>query len=306
MSTAPTTTTGTALGNRLARRPWRWELVRRLVREKPLATFGGVVLFIMALVAIFADFIAPASPFFMRTDMQVVPPGGQFLMGTDQFGRDIYSRVVHGARVSMTVGLSVVFLGTGFATVIGSVSGFVGGKLDTGLQRIVDAVMAIPALILLLTIMAMLGPGLVNVILALSLRDAVTQSRIIRGAVIAIRENQYIEAAHAIGASPLQVLVRHIVPNVFAPVLVVATLTLGSAILAEASLSFLGYGVPQPIPSWGGMLSREGRAFLTLAPWMAIFPGLALSLAVFGINVLGDGLRDILDPRLRGSAGRIR
>lgn len=309
MSTAPTTVSEVSLGQGASQRFRRrsfWAFLRRLAREKPLGAFGGVLMLFMALVAVFADVIATGSPYVMRPTFQVLPPSGEFFMGTDQFGRDIFSRVVHGARVSMTVGLSVVIFGTGLATILGAASGFVGGKIDTALQRVVDAVMAIPSLILLLTIMAMLGPGLLNVILALSFRDAVTQSRIVRGAVIGIREHQYVEAAQALGASPFHVLTRHVMPNVFGPVMVVATITLGSAVLAEASLSFLGYGVPQPIPSWGGMLSREGRAFLTMAPWMAIFPGLALSLAVFGINMLGDALRDILDPRLRGSSGRIR
>ncbi|MCX6021448.1 MAG: ABC transporter permease [Chloroflexi bacterium] len=233
-------------------------------------------------------------------------PTEGFFLGTDNFGLDMWSRLLHGARVSLSVAVATVLIGTTLATLLGAFTGYAGGKIDIVIGRFVDAFMSLPQLVVLLTIMAVLGPGLVNVIIALSARAAITESRIVRSAIVSVKQLQYIDAARALGASPARILFLHALPNVMAPIIIIATTALGSAILAEASLSFLGAGVPPAAPTWGGMLSSEGRRFMIVAPWMAIFPGLALSLAVFGINVLGDGLRDVFDPRLRGGSGRFK
>ncbi|MBI4495653.1 MAG: ABC transporter permease [Deltaproteobacteria bacterium] len=278
----------------------------RLVREKPLGAFGGVLVLLVIVAAALAGVISP----YPRDEMHIIdklqPPSAKYLMGTDHFGRDLFTRILYGAQTSIIVGFGVVLFGTTTATVMSLVSGYFGGLFDTLFQRIVDAVMALPGLVLLLTIMSILGPGLPNVILALSLTGAFTQSRTIRSAVLSTKENQYIDAARAMGAGSIRILLVHILPNVFAPIIIIATAALGAAILAEASLSFLGFGVVEPIPSWGRMLSQDARFFMVEAPWMAIFPGIALSMAIFGFNMLGDGLRDVLDPRLRGGGGRIR
>ncbi len=274
-----------------------------LVQHKPLATFGGAVMLIMLFVALFADVLAPYDPVEPNMAARLRAPDSSHLLGTDQLGRDELSRIIYGAQISLFVGLGAVLIGTSGATIIGGVSGYFGGKVDTAVQRVVDAVLAMPALILLLAIVSVLGPSLLNIVIALSFRAAIGESRTIRGAVIGIKENQYVDAARAIGSSNLHILVHYILPNVTAPIMVLASVSLGGAILAEASLSFLGFGVPPPAPSWGGMLSLEGRRFMIVAPWLAIAPGLSLSLVVFGINVLGDGLRDVLDPRLRGTRG---
>jgi len=221
-------------------------------------------------------------------------------LGTDDFGRDILSRLIYGARISMLIGLGAVAISTVLATLLGVLSGFYGGKVDTILQRCIDTLMAFPGLVVLLTIMAILGQGLGNVILALGIGGTAGNARIIRSAVLTVKENVYIEAARALGCRDWHLIRRYILPNIAAPIMVVATLGLGVAILAESSLSFLGFGVPPPTPSWGGMLSGSGRTYMLKAPWMVIFPGIALSLAVFGFNMLGDALRDLLDPKLRG------
>lgn len=274
-----------------------------LIKHKPLATFGGAVMLVMMLVALFAGVLAPYDPVEPNMTARLRAPDSSHLLGTDQLGRDELSRIIYGAQISLLVGLGAVFIGTSGATIIGGVSGYFGGWVDTVVQRVVDAVLAMPALILLLAIVSVLGPSLLNIVIALSFRAAIGESRTIRSAVISIKENQYVDGARAIGANNLHILVHYILPNVTAPIMVLASVSLGGAILAEASLSFLGFGVPPPAPSWGGMLSLEGRRFMIVAPWLAIAPGLSLSLVVFGINVLGDGLRDVLDPRLRGARG---
>jgi len=289
-----------------ARRKPPWAPVLSFIRRKPLAAIGGLIVLVMVFFALAAELVTPVGPLSMHPGRELVGPGAKFVMGSDQNGRDVFSRVVFGARTSLTVGLGVVGIGTTLAVFLGAVSGYLGGRFDTYFQRLVDAFMSIPPLVLLLTIMAVLGAGLMNVVIALAFRAAISESRIIRSAVISIRENPYVEAARAIGARDSRILLRHILPNVFAPAIVIASIALGGAILAEASLSFLGYGVPPPAPSWGGMLSGESRQFMLSAPWMALFPGLALSLVVYGINMFGDGLRDVLDPRQRGAGGRLK
>jgi peptide/nickel transport system permease protein len=250
--------------------------------------------------AIFAPIISPYDPNALHGEKIVAPPSTTFFLGTDALARDMFSRIVYGARVSMTVGLGAVGLSTLLSTLIGIISGYYGGTFDTIIQRIVDAIMSFPWLVIMLTVMAILGPGQLNVILALALAGFAGASRVVRSAVLAIKESDYVMAAKAIGCKNRTILIRHILPNVAAPIIVLATLGLGNTILAEASLSFLGFGVPPPAPSWGRMLSGDGINYMLKGPWLAIFPGLAISAGVFGFNMLGDALRDLLDPKLTG------
>jgi peptide/nickel transport system permease protein len=273
----------------------------RLVKEKPLGAFGGALVLVLMLCAVFAHWIAPYPYDETNVRQRLKPPGAQFYLGTDNLGRDVFSRIIYGARISVTVGFGAVTLSILLATILGVTSGYFGGKVDVLVQRIVDAAMAFPTLVILLSIMAVLGPGLLNVILVLGIVPSANRSRVIRSATLAAKENQYVEAAQAVGASHLRIIVCYILPNIMAPIIIVATNALGAVILVEATLSFLGFGVPPPYPSWGEMLSGSGRSYMYKAPWMAIWPGVAISLAVFGFNMLGDALRDLLDPRLRGS-----
>ncbi len=276
----------------------------RLVKEKPLGTLGGVIVLLLLLSAIFADQLAPYGMNETHIADRLSPPSARYILGTDNLGRDILSRIIYGARISMYVGLGASALLTAVATIIGLVSGFFGGKVDVAIQRFVDAFMCFPALVIYLTIMAFLGPGLIQVILVLGFVSGVHFSRVVRGAVIGIRENVYVEAARAIGCSTMKMLARHILPNIVSSIIIIFTTQCGYMILGEASLSFLGFGIPPPAPSWGGMLSGTGRDYMSLAPWMAIWPGLALAIVVYGLNMFGDAVRDILDPRLRGGLGR--
>lgn len=275
--------------------------MRQLFRKKPLGALGGVLLAVMLALAFFATWLAPYG--YDEADMfaRLEPSGPSHWLGTDNLGRDLLSRVIHGARVSMAVGFGAVALGLAGATLVGLVSGYFGGRVDIAVQRVVDAFMCFPLLLVALTIMALIGPGLGNVILALGLVMAVRDSRVIRSAVLAVKANLYVEAARALGAGHGAMLWRHITPNIFAPLMILATVNIGAVILIEAALSFLGFGVPPPRPSWGGMLSGAGLVHMLRAPWLALWPGVALSLTVFGANMLGDALRDLLDPRLRGS-----
>ena len=272
-------------------------------RRKPLGAIGGILVLGMIVLALFAHWIAPHSYDDSIRGARMKPPGAQFWMGTDNLSRDIWSRVVYGARVSITVGFGAVLLGNALATAIGITSGYFGGKYDMAVQRVVDAWQSFPFLVVILSLMAVLGPGMLNVILALGILGAAAASRVIRGATISVLQNAYIEAARAMGAGHLRIMLRHVLPNVAATIIILATIGLGGAILAESALSFLGFGVPPPYPSWGAMLSGSGRSYMYRAPWMAIWPGAAISLAVFGFNMLGDALRDVLDPRLRGAGG---
>lgn len=281
------------------RLPWYLELWVRLPREKPLGTVGLLIVVGLVLTAVFADVIARSGPNDTDLANARARPSWQHPFGTDQLGRDLFSRVVYGARVSMYVGLGAVALGVTMAVVLGTVSAYVGGLLDMLLQRIVDAWLSIPTLVFLLAMVSVLKPSLGTVIFSLALLMTFSNSRVIRASVLAIMAMPYVEAARALGAGHVRVVLRHILPNVVAPIIVIATLGLGSAILAEAALSFLGFGVPPPAPAWGGMLSGSARQYIYLAPWLGVFPGLAIALAVFGFNMLGDALRDLLDPRLR-------
>ena len=220
-------------------------------------------------------------------------------------GRDLLSRLLYGARISLVVGLAATTLNVVVATLIGGTSGFIGGKLDLAVQRFVDAWMAFPGLLLLLTIMSVAGQGLPQIIVVLGIAGGVGGSRVVRGAVVATKGNDYFLAARAVGSPTRQVLVRHVLPNIVAPLIIVFSINVGGVILAEASLSFLGFGLPIKVPSWGGMLSREGRRFMEQAPWLALWPGLCLTIVVYSFNMLGDAMRDLLDPRLRGGGGRL-
>ncbi len=280
------------------------DLLIRLVRGKPLGTVGGVIVLAMLLVGIFADFIAPYGYNEMSLADHLQPPSGTHLLGTDNLGRDTLSRIIYGARISMIVGVGGTAICTLVAVVIGLVSGYVGGRLDLVMQRVVDAFMCFPALFFLLTVMALVGPGTLQVTIVLGVLFGIGSSRLVRGAVFAVKESTYVDAARSIGSSTSKIILRHILPNVMAPVIILASLAIGGMILAEASLSFLGYGIPPPNPSWGGMLSMEGRRYMLQNPWLALWPGAALGVVVWGTNMLGDAVRDILDPSLRGRLGR--
>lgn len=286
----------------LARRGWRLAAgAATFARRKPLGAVGALIVVAMIAMALFAEQIAPYGYDETVRGARMKPPGGTHWLGTDNLSRDMWSRIVYGARVSITVGFLTIGLATVAATALGVSSGYLGGAYDLVVQRVVDAWLSFPYLIIVLSVMAVLGPGLLNVVLSLSLIITATSSRVIRGATIATVQHAYVEAARAMGCGHGRVIVRHILPNVAATVIILATIGLGSAILAESALSFLGFGVPPPYPSWGAMLSGSGRTYMLRAPWMAVWPGVAISLAVFAFNMLGDALRDVLDPRLRGS-----
>jgi peptide/nickel transport system permease protein len=281
-----------------------YDLFSRLFREKPLGTFGAVIVFILLLVGIFANFIAPWGYNDTFIADRLAPPSIKNILGADQVGRDVLSRIIYGARISMIVSLCTATLSVTISTTIGLISGFLGKKVDLIVQRFVDAWMCFPGIFLILTIMAILGPGLTQVIIVLGISGGIAGSRVIRSTVLNIKENVYVDAARSIGCPTRVILARHILPNIMAPIIIMFTTGMGSAIIAEASISFLGWGIPPPHPSWGGMLSTSGRTYMLTAPWLAVWPGLALTIVVYGINMFGDALRDLLDPRLRGGLGR--
>jgi ABC-type dipeptide/oligopeptide/nickel transport system permease subunit len=251
------------------------------------------------LTAIFANVLAPYDPLAAQPEIRLAPPSWAHPFGTDDIGRDVLSRVIYGSRISLWVGLLAVGIGTFAGMIIGLVSGYWEGRLDLVLQRIMDALMTIPGLILALAIVSVLRPSTTNAMLAIAMVIIPGNSRVVRGAVLSAKQNRFVEAAQAIGCRDYRIIASHILPNVTAPILILASIWLGNAILIEASLSFLGVGTQPPTPSWGLMLSSTGRAFMEQAPWLAIFPGLAISLAVFGFNLFGDTLRDAWDPKLR-------
>ncbi len=286
------------------RRPFLIDLLLRLVREKPLGTIGGVIVLVLLLVGIFADWLAPFGYNEIHLADSFTSPSTRYILGTDELGRDLLSRVIYGARISMYVGLGCSAIGVALSVTVGCISGFFGGKTDLLIQRLVDAWMAFPSLVIILAVMTVVGTGLAQVIVVLGVLFGVSRARVVRSAVISIKENIYVEAARAIGCTNGEILIRHILPNITAPIIVLFTVDMGTAIITEASISFLGLGIPPPTPSWGGMLSWAGRQYMRSAPWMALWPGLALAIVVYGINMLGDGLRDLFDPRLRGGLGR--
>ena len=276
------------------------EFFGRLVREKPLGTFCGIIVLLFILVAIFAEVLTPYPYDEMHAVDRLQGSSARYLLGTDQLGRDLLSRLLFGARLSLTVGLAATALNVVVAVLIGGTSGFFGGKLDLAVQRFVDAWMAFPGLLLLLTIMSIAGRGLLQMILILGIAGGIGGSRVVRGAVIGIKENDYFLAARAIGSPGTATLIRHVVPNIMPVMIIIFSISVGGVILAEASLGFLGFGLPPEVPSWGSMLSREGRRYMEIAPSLALWPGLCLTIVVYCFNMFGDALRDLLDPRLRG------
>ncbi len=275
----------------------------RFCRSKPLGAVGLIILALMLFMALFAPLLEPYSYTQTHVLLQLQGSSAAHWLGTDNLGRDLLSRIIQGARVELLVGFGSVVIATGAATVIGVVSGYFGGGVDLVLQRLIDVWMAFPGLILLITLIAMFQPGQWQVTIAIGVLLAAGSSRVVRGAALEVRGRTYVEAARALGAGDGRVLWRHVLPNIFAPVMVIATTQLGLAILLEATLSFLGYGVPPPEPSWGALLGPEARKDMLKAPYLSIWPGVAIFLAVYSFNVLGDALRDVLDPRLRG--GRV-
>ena len=287
-----------------AARPSRdgtWVTLLRFCRKKPLGAAGGAIMLLVAFAAIFANVLQTHDPIATAAAATLAPPSAEHWLGTDHLGRDIYSRILHGARVSLLVGLGSTFVASLLGGVIGLLSGYVGGKTDLVVQRMMDILQGLPLLVLALVMAAALGPSIPNVILAISIPIMPRAGRVIRSSVLSIREFQYVEAARALGLTHLRIAFRHIMPNTIGPFIVLGTAQLGSAILVEAALSFLGLGVPEPYPSWGRMLSVSAAEYAQKAPWLVLFPGIAISLAVFGSNLLGDALRDTLDPRLRGA-----
>jgi peptide/nickel transport system permease protein len=273
----------------------------RLIREKPLG-FAGLVVFVLFLFCgLFADLLAPYGMNQISPANRLKPPSERFWFGTDQLGRDVFSRILYGAQLSVIIGFAAATLATIISVVLGIITGYIGGKLDLIVQRMVDAWMSFPDLIILIVVVSVLGPGLWQVIFVLGLVFGIGGSRIVRGAVVSVRENMYVHAAQSMGASTTRVLLQHILPNVLPPIIVLFTTRVGAVILVESGLSFLGFGVPPPAPTWGGMLSGSGRTFMYMAPWLALAPGLAITIVVYAINVLGDAMRDLLDPRMRGS-----
>jgi len=269
------------------------------LRRKPLGFLSAGLIVVLVLTAIFADVLAPYDPLATQPEIRLAAPSWAHPFGTDDIGRDVLSRVIYGARISLWVGLLAVGIGTLAGMIIGLICGYCEGRVDLVFQRVMDAVQAIPGLVLALAIVSVLRPNTTNAMLAIAMVIVPGNSRIVRGAVLSAKQNRYVEAAQAIGCRHPRIILGHILPNVTAPILIIASIWFGNAILIEASLSFLGVGTQPPDPSWGLMLSSTGRAFMEQAPWLAIFPGFAISLAVLGFNLFGDTLRDAWDPKLR-------
>jgi peptide/nickel transport system permease protein len=277
-----------------------WRRLVFLAQRHLLGTIGLCIMLLFVCTAIFADLICRFDPLSIDSAHRLAAPGALHWMGTDSFGRDVWSRVVHGARISLAVGIGSTALGSSIGVMIGLASGYLSGWVDLVFQRVTDILQALPLLVLALVMTAALGPSLPNVMLAIAIPLIPTVARVIRANTLALRELPFIEAAKSIGMSETRIALRHVLPNTIAPLIVLATAQLGSTILTEASLSFLGLGIPEPYPSWGRMLSESAVEYVRTAPWLVIFPGIAISLAVFGTNLFGDALRDILDPRQRG------
>ncbi len=289
-------------------------LLVRLVREKPMGTVGAVIVLLLLFTGIFADLswlgfpeigLAPRHYNEIHMADRLAPPSAEYPLGADNVGRDLLSRVIYGARISMIIGLSATLLSTIVANVIGLTSGYVGGKFDIMMQRFVDAWLCFPGLVIYLTFMSIIGGGMLQVILVLGIGGGIGASRGSRALAFWIKESAYVEATRAIGSSTGRIIWKHLVPNVLPMIIVGFSLGIGGIILAEATLSFLGFGIPPPFPSWGQMLSAAGRRYMYEAPWLALWPGVALTFAVYGVNMFGDALRDLIDPRLRGGMGGV-
>ena len=277
----------------------KWGAIKFFVRRYPLGAVGALIFIMFLMMAIFAPVLTSFDPTTTNAKASLAKPGNVHLLGADFMGRDMFSRIIYGARISLAVGIGSVTLGCLFGVTIGLLSGYLGGWVDLITQRFIDVMQSVPLLVMALMMAASLGPSLGNTIIAIAIPTIPTIARIIRSNTLALREMPFIESAKATGMSEMRIAVRHVLPNTLAPLIVLATAQLGSAILTEAALSFLGLGIPEPHPSWGRMLSESAAEYVRTAPWLVIFPGIAISLAVFGTNLLGDALRDILDPRQR-------
>ena len=286
------------------RRPPFLDFLVRMANKKPAGLVFGAVLIFMLFTGIFADRMAPYGMNDLHLDHRLETPSAQFWLGTDQLGRDVLSRLLYGARISVIVSLSATSICVLIAALIGVPSGFLGGKFDVVVQRMVDALMAFPGLLLLITVMSLVGTGALQIILILGFYFGIQNCRVIRSAVIGIKENAYMAAAESIGSPAYRTIARHVLPNIVPPTIVIFSSTIGAVIMSEAWLSFLGYGLPPDVASWGGMLSWDGRKYMEIAPALAIWPGLCLTGVVYCANMFGDTLRDLFDPRLMGSAGR--
>ena len=285
-------------GELAQRRPWGLAAAELLIRQ-PIGAAGAVIVILMILAAMFAEVLAPYHPEVNDFTAMLESPNWAHWLGTDEFGRDILSRLVYGARTAMLVGFTAAVVGSTIGLVIGVASAYFGGYIDLLVQRVIDVFIAFPSIILALAIVAILGPGTQNVIIAITVPLIPNCARVVRSSALSIREIPYVDAARALGFGHLRIILRHMSPNVMAPYLIMLTAFLGQAILAEASLSYLGLGVQDPTPAWGLMLVGGAEEYAESAPWVAIFPGVAISLAVFGFNLFGDALRDVLDPKLR-------
>ena len=272
-----------------------------LIKKKPLGALGFFITILLFFVGLFADYLAPYGINELHMSDRLLAPSTSYWMGTDNLGRDIFSRVIYGARVSLIVGLSVSIIATVISISLGMLSAYIGGKFDLIIQRFVDGFMCIPILIIIMVVISMLGQGLIQLIVIMGFSFGISGSRYSRGFALTIIKNTYIESAKAIGCSTTRILIFHVLPNIMPLIIVGFTVLLPGVILMEAGLSFLGYGIPPPNPSWGGMLSGTNRSYMFLAPWMVIWPGFALSLVVFGTHMFGDAMRDLLDPRLKTS-----
>lgn len=274
--------------------------VLTFARRKPVAFLSALVLVFVCVMALFAPVLATHDPNRQDLSARLADPSSEHWLGGDELGRDVYSRLLYGGRISLGAGLGATGLGVAIGVLLGLVSGYAGGKSDMVIQRIMDAVMALPPLILLMVLAMTMDQNFRNVVLAIAVFVTPGAARVVRGAVLSLKEMTYVEAAHSIGASPMRVAFRHILPNTMAPVIIIASITVGSVIIIEAALGFLGLSVRLPQASWGNMLNQGAQQYMEQAPLMALVPGIAIGVTVFAINLFGDGLRDVLDPRLRG------
>ncbi|MDA7946171.1 MAG: ABC transporter permease [Hyphomicrobiaceae bacterium] len=276
-----------------------WEKARYLVRKQPIGAFGLFLVITIVLMGVFAPAISSHDPIRVAFQDMLLPPDSQFVLGTDQFGRDIFTRLLYGARTALFVGCTAAFVGSTAGLVLGVTSAYLGGTFDLIFQRITDVMQAFPLIIMALAIVSIFGPSMVNVIIAITIPFIPDCARVVRSSALSLRQMPYVDAARANGFSAARIILRHIVPNVMAPYLIMITTFVGHAILLEASLSYLGLGVQEPTPAWGLMLQGGAEEYAESAPWLAIWPGVAISLAVFGFNMFGDAVRDVLDPKLR-------